>query len=81
MEKAIKRLDNPSARADERAKIDASRRAMLRKLGRFAAVTPPAVTLLLSARIRPAAAASPPIIISSRQFKEPVSLAPGPRRT
>jgi hypothetical protein len=41
--------------------VDASRRATLRKLGRFAAVTPPAVALLLAAESRPAnALTSPP---------------------
>jgi hypothetical protein len=40
--------------ADESAKIDQRRRATLRKLGRFAAVTAPVVTLLLSARAKPA---------------------------
>ena len=34
------------------AEVD--RRAALRRLGRFAAVTPPAVALLLAARSRPA---------------------------
>ena len=41
--------------------IDVSRRATLRKMGRFAAVTPPAVALLLAAESRPAnALTSPP---------------------
>ncbi len=44
------------------------RRAMLKKLGRFAAVTPPTVTLILAATTKPAAALSPPPE-SSRQFK------------
>ena len=35
------------------------RRAILKKLGRFAAVTAPTVTLLLAAEARPGAAASP----------------------
>ena len=51
--------------------VDQSRRATLRRLGRFAAVTPPAVTLLLSASAKRALAVS---IISSRQFKQPVSV-------
>ena len=53
--------------------VDQSRRATLRRLGRFAAVTPPAVALILAARTKPTLAA-PPSAISSRQFKEPVSL-------
>lgn len=68
-----------SARDDEQvpqqpskdSTVDQSRRATLRRLGRFAAVTPPAVTLLLSANTRRALAVS---VISSRQFKEPVSV-------
>jgi hypothetical protein len=40
--------------ADAAAKNDLDRRAALRKLGRFAAVTPPAVGLLLAAQSRPA---------------------------
>lgn len=68
-----------SARDDEQvpqqpskdSTVDQSRRATLRRLGRFAAVTPPAVTLLLSASAKRALAVS---IISSRQFKQPVSV-------
>jgi hypothetical protein len=44
------------------------RRAVLKKFGRFAAVTPPAVTLLLAAGSKRAAALSP-VPVSSRQFK------------
>jgi hypothetical protein len=40
----------------------------LRKLGRYAAVTPPAVTLLLAASTKPAAAIIS--LVSSRQFKD-----------
>ena len=49
----------------------AARRDVLKKLGRFAAVTPPAVTLLIAAGSRPAAAApaSEVPVTSSRQFK------------
>ncbi len=69
-----------SARDDEQvpqqpskdSTVDQSRRAMLRRLGRFAAVTPPAVTLILAARAKPALAA--PSGVSSRQFKEPTSV-------
>jgi hypothetical protein len=53
---------------------DQTRRATLRRLGRFAAITPPAVTLLLSAAIKPASAVTSAPTVSSRQFKEPVSL-------
>jgi len=56
----------------EDAAINQTRRAALRRLGRFAAITPPAVTLLLSATTKPASAV--PSAISSRQFKEPVSV-------
>jgi hypothetical protein len=55
----------------EDAAVNRTRRATLRRLGRFAAITPPAVTLLLSAAVKPASATSGPPI-SSRQFKEPV---------
>ena len=65
--------ESPSAKtATDQASADESRRETLRRLGRFAAITPPAVTLLLAAKIRPAVAASG---ASSRQFKEPVSVA------
>jgi hypothetical protein len=47
------------------------RRVVLKKLGRFAAVTPPAVTLMLAAKARPAVAASP-APGSSRQLKDRV---------
>ena len=52
--------------------VDRDRRATLRRLGRFAAVTPPVVTLMLSAATKRALAA--PSATSSRQFKEPVSV-------
>ena len=54
--------------------IDEARRAALRRLGRFAAVTPPVVALILAANSKPAAAA-PSVIVSSRQLKEPVRVA------
>lgn len=50
-----------------------TRRATLRRLGRFAAFTPPAVTLILSATTKRVLAA--PSNTSSRQFKEPVSVS------
>ena len=53
--------------------VDQKRRATLRKLGRYAAVTPPVVTLLMTSRPKRAAAASGPV--SSRRFKEPVVVA------
>ena len=49
--------------------------ATLRRLGRFAAITPPAVNLLLSAVSKPAAAVTSGAPFSSRQLKEPVSVA------
>ena len=57
----------------DKAATDPTRRTTLRRLGRFAAITPPVVTLLLSANARRAMAVSiaPE---SSRQFKEPVTI-------
>lgn len=54
--------------------IDENRRATLRRLGRFTALTPPAVALILAANSKPAAAA-PSGNFSSRQFKELVAVA------
>ena len=52
-----------------------ARRPVLKRLGRFAAVTAPAVTLLLAAQGKPskavAASAPTPVPISSRQLKTP----------
>ena len=45
------------------------RRALLKKLGRFAAVSAPTVTLLLTAKARPGVAASCIPVESSRAFK------------
>lgn len=59
---------------DETGAKSAPQRTMLRQLGRFAAITPPAVTLLLSAVSKPAAALTSGGGGSSRQFKEPVSV-------
>jgi hypothetical protein len=47
---------------------DQARRAVLRRLGKFAAVTPPAVTLLLATTTKPKVAQAVSII-SSKQFK------------
>jgi hypothetical protein len=58
----------------EDAAVNRTRRAALRRLGRFAAVTPPAVTLLLAVAAKPANAVTSNPPISSRQFKEPVSV-------
>ncbi len=55
-------------------KSPAPQRAILRQLGRFAAITPPAVTLLLSAVSKPAAVGTSGAPTSSRQFKEPVTV-------
>ncbi len=63
----------------EEAALDPSRRAALRRLGRFAAVTPPVVTLLMTARPKHAAAASAQA--SSRCFKQPVAVAQLQART
>lgn len=58
----------------ETGAVPPQQRTILRRLGRFAAITPPAVTLLLSAMSKPAATATSPAPGSSRQLKEPVSL-------
>lgn len=56
--------------------VSEARRAALRRLGRYAAVTPPAVTLLLAAGTKSAKAETTSLtpLPSSRQFKEPVSI-------
>ena len=46
-----------------------ARRALLKKIGRYAAVTAPAVTLLMAAGSKPAAAATSIPVESSRQLK------------
>jgi hypothetical protein len=61
----------PASDPAESLPADPERRAMLRKLGRFAAVTPPAVTLLLSASMRPTKALAASVPVSSRQLKVP----------
>ena len=66
------RKDAPSA--EEAAAVPPQQRTILGRLGRFAAITPPAVTLLLSALSKPAATATSPAPGSSRQLKEPVSV-------
>ena len=62
--------------ASEGTAISPSRRSTLPRLGRFAAITPPAVTLLLSALSKSAAGAiTSGAPTSSRQLKESVSVA------
>jgi hypothetical protein len=56
---------------------DMPRRAILKKLGRYAAVTPPAVTLLLAATSKRAAALVSLAPTSSRQFKNTEGSADG----
>jgi hypothetical protein len=51
------------------AKTAAERRALLKKLGRFAAVTAPTVTLLLAATAKPKKALAVSAAPSSRQLK------------
>jgi hypothetical protein len=65
--------DKPQAAA-AKAKTAKQRRAILKKLGRFAAVSAPAVTLLLAATAKPgvAQAASCAPVVSSRVFKSRV---------
>lgn len=58
----------------EHTTVDRPRRAALGRLGRFAAVTPPVVALILSAKSKTAAAITSGPPISSRQFKQPVSV-------
>ena len=67
--------EQPNNPAQE-ASVDETRRAALRRLGRFAAVTPPAVTLLLSATTKSTKAETTSLtpLPSSRQLKEPVSI-------
>jgi hypothetical protein len=61
-----------------KTKTAKQRRALLKKLGRFAAVTAPTVTLLLAAQTKPGGAAPISCAPSSRAFKiteGPVNLA------
>jgi hypothetical protein len=60
----------PKAQTNLAVAADVERRAALKRIGRFVAVTPPVVTLLLSisARPRAAQAASPPLE-SSKKLK------------
>jgi hypothetical protein len=53
------------------------RRALLKKLGRFAAVSAPTVTLLLTAKVRPGVAASCIPVKSSRVFKTRIAPVDG----
>jgi len=67
----------PPQKPEDLTKMDQakSRRATLKKLGRFATVTAPTVTLLLAAQTKPSRAASPSpcksscTVSSSRAFK------------
>lgn len=58
-----------SAQAAATSRTARQRRALLKKLGRFAAVSAPTVTLLLTAKARPGVAASCIPVESSRAFK------------
>jgi hypothetical protein len=70
------RKQEDAAAAGDEAAVSPLHRATLRRLGRFAAMTPPAVNLLLSALSKPAAAVGTSgAPVSSRQFKEPVSVS------
>jgi hypothetical protein len=48
---------------------DPVRRATLRRLGKFMAVTPPTLTLLLAASAKPKAAQAASVVFSSKQLK------------
>ena len=52
--------ENASSKSDNAMSMD-ERRRVLRKLGRFAAITPPAIALLLAAASKPAKAISSPV--------------------
>ena len=60
--------------AGDEAAVSPLHRATLRRLGRFAAMTPPAVNLLLSALSKSAAVATSGAPGSSRQLKEQVAV-------
>jgi hypothetical protein len=60
-----------------RVKTDKQRRALLKKLGRFTAVTAPTVTLLLVAKVKPGAAFPVSCAPSSRAFKTRVGPVDG----
>ena len=78
MSKPLVERPLPSVSAPTTAEqADMPRRAILKKLGRYAAVTPPAVTLLLAATSKRAAAITSLPPISSRQFKNPEGAADG----
>lgn len=66
--------EEKSGQPTEQAEVKspAQPRTVLRQLGRFAAATPPTVTLLLSAISKPAATITSNL--SSQQFKEPVTI-------
>ncbi|HXQ42531.1 MAG TPA: hypothetical protein VN821_14775 [Candidatus Udaeobacter sp.] len=67
------KIEDGSAKTAAPAPEDASaqaRRPVLKRLGRFAAVTAPAVTLLLAAQTKPSKAVPPSLPpVSSRQLK------------
>ena len=63
-----KNTDNPQETSAETMTAK-GRRALLTKLGRFAAVTAPTVTLLLATQVKPAKAQGISGNRSSRQFK------------
>jgi hypothetical protein len=69
----LRQNQNPKPPAAE-AVVHPASRATWGRLGRFAAITPPAVTLLLSAMSKPAAVATSGAPGSSRQLKEPVAV-------
>jgi hypothetical protein len=69
----LQQSQNPQPSADK-AVTDGAHRATWGRLGRFAAITPPAVTLLLSALSKSAAVATSGAPGSSRQLKEPVAV-------
>ena len=52
--------ENASSKPDNAMSMD-ERRRVLRKLGRSAAITPPAIALLLAAASKPAKAISSPV--------------------
>jgi len=68
---------NSAQEAATTSGIARQRRALLKKLGRFAAVSAPTVTLLLTAKARPGVAASCIPAESSRAFKTRIAPVDG----
>lgn len=68
MAKTGKKKDGTQATA-AKSSTAKQRRTLLKKLGRFAAVSAPTVTLLLAAKAKPGAAFVPSCAPSSRAFK------------